>query len=553
MDSISNYKTNKNTIEAIQDFTNQGEIVRCQGCMMNDAIYEELDEEQRALFGDMIQCDNCNTWQHISCMIPDQLVSTDATDNLIQIITDNDKYFCERCHNHPNEKYPHLNLKDEKECNTNTNINEWREKYLHDKVDNILEKKVNISNRRKRNSISNTNRIKKQRRCSTNNSNNTSNDEKLRKNVLNLLTTLFEKFIIPDINELSSIGIRENNPDIPVESAIHELSIKYANDLENELYNIYFDQGTKSINSKLYSEKIRQLYSNLKDKKNLSLKKKLLVSKEVDFKNLIKMAPNELMNSDLQDFKRKVNKKILNDLTIEPSNQLDEAKNEKKAENEIDNYNYDANEAFVNSASFIPKLQTIDKLEKKGKTKIENINLLTSDYELNLKFNANASFIGCSKIVKELNSKKSFNWDVFGDCNLDIEGKLSATKAIDYLKIIKQMDDSNSANGESRIILAYKLQPSIPIPSSSAKKEKHNTKNDDFIKLHSVLSESKKIAGIRNKKRYIKNTYLIPSGVNEKDMPEVIKKLVTCSSTNLPSNNEISFYILMVIKQEYIF
>ena len=73
----------------------RGYTVYCNVCNTTDDNYDELTDP----FGDMIQCDRCDTWQHINCILKNQ------NEPIEKFFLDNDQYICNQC---DPMRYPHL-------------------------------------------------------------------------------------------------------------------------------------------------------------------------------------------------------------------------------------------------------------------------------------------------------------------------------------------------------------------------------------------------------------------------------------------------------------
>lgn len=84
-------------------------------------------------------------------------------------------------------------------------------------------------------------------------------EHKLRYNAEKMFSTLFSKFIVPETIEAKLY-------ELPDGKDVISISQEFAHNLEEELYKACLNIEFGTLD-KIYTEKVRSLYSNLKDKK----------------------------------------------------------------------------------------------------------------------------------------------------------------------------------------------------------------------------------------------------------------------------------------------
>lgn len=378
-------------------------------------------------------------------------------------------------------------------------------------------------------------------------------DLKLRQNAKKLFADLFAKFIIPDT-------VNANVYTLQAETSVDLLTEKVSRSLEEELYNACFDKELNQLN-RYYAEKVRILYSNIKDPKNLTLKDHIINGK-IAFANLVRMNTSELANPDLQHFKEEIDTKSLNKLIIEPptekprwikthkGEELVEAQDEFKPENDIiferDNImgrgrnsefmkveeeKHEGGSGILEEPSEEPLL-----LSPKGevhqhvsddnitKATSQSMEVIVSYPEINNEFAGAVKYLGSSKELKE-----NPYMTALGDGRLNVEGRLSKGRVLSYLNEMKSI----------RNFLLFSINPN---------KSKSPVSEENFISLHDFLIKNEKVIGIECKKKYEKNIYLIPteyigqSIIMGSVMSSDLSKNVVEDSTKL--------FMLIVIKPE---
>lgn len=553
MEQKQKQKKQKKQKKQIQKTT---EVVRCIACNTNDSNYNEETDPN----GNMIQCDKCDTWQHIKCM-------TNGTNDIKPFLNENSEYFCERCNP---QNYPHLvkqqepevendsiqeedfgfgesdneseeiinGLEDDNHINNvieqndddddaytddenNNALQNFKDEEFIENDDEDFDEDIKKKKRHAKTTLKSLSSIpsskKKRKKTPENKKDLKSNtnikanitppdpNAKIRQNAKKMFIDLFNKYIIPDT-------LNEKLYSIPENSTSNLISNASAEQLENALYEVCFDKETNQL-SKIYTEKVRSLFSNLKDKKNLLLKSHVL-NKVISFDKLVRMGVNELANPDLQEIKEEMDAKSLNKFTIEKeenplyikthkgdeliegSNDFDQQDDQIYSKDNINrrvNDNED-DEDSENQTDQELKLQNdshpnsdIDSTEESP----EKIALKRVDInydEVSWKVSGNLKYLGAS-----IPMDKSVYRDALSDGQLSVEGKLSSDKAFEYLHEVKSM----------RNVVSFQLiDPS-------------DTESDSNI--HSMTDSlllSGKILGIRPKTNYEKVIYVIPAKDN---------------------------------------
>lgn len=537
--------------------------VRCPVCGTNDENYDA----EHDLNGDMVQCDNCNTWQHIKCM-------TGGQDSIDRMLNKDGKYFCDQCdpskYTHLIRKVPDLDIYEDGDKDFNADDDEEED----DNNTSIIGKGLRDGKHRSRNgggsikrghigsvSSAESNHSSMKRRKSSHESNLNSGspsqidkDTKLRQNAKKMFFDLFAKFIIPDTIENHLYEL----PNDPVEN-VQDLANHMAENLEKELYDAWFDMENNML-SKFYPEKVRSLYSNLKDKKNLMLKNHVINGK-ISLHKLVRMNASQLANPDLQEFKEKVDSQSLNQLIIEQPDKPKWIKTH-KGEELIENQDeFQPENDAIYARDNIPFHENFEHQEYKDVEKLPiemNEPIVSSNHQAN-EDKKNAEFIDVKLSypeidnefegsVKYLGTSKNIDHNPYmsamGDGKLYVEGRLSKGKVLSYLHEMLS----------TRIFLLYELIPKQKDINDQGnnKDESTTTAAANFLKLHEFLITNDKIIGIKNKQRYEKNIYLIPTDEGETSF--IINSILNANNTNTTTDNsEKQMFVLIVIKPELIF
>lgn len=365
---------------------------------------------------------------------------------------------------------------------------------------------------------------------------------RLRHNANRLFMDLFAKYIIPDTIKAGVFKLERDK-------LIEELAKEESEALELELYKSWSDKDLNLL-IKFYPEKVRILYSNLKDPKNLVLKDHV-INHKISFAKLVKMNTTELANPDLQHFKEKVDSQSLNQLIIETPNEkpkwikthkgeeLIETQDEFKPENDViyerDNItsyqikNRDIEPDQAQHTERAAQLEALQLVEKVPGTDIEDSKVIRVKFsypEMENEFTGGLTYIGSSKQCAH-----NPYLTALGDGNLSVEGRLSKGRVISYLEEMRS----------TRIFLLYSIKPAEYEPLSQ-----HN-----YSTLYDFMINNDKIIGIKNKKTYEKNVYLIPS----KDVKESLIPRTKVSKNDTEHFVEDSaltseLLVLIVIKPE---
>lgn len=498
-------------------------VVRCPGCGANEDNYDAENDPN----GDMVQCDGCNSWQHIRCM-------TNGKESIDSVLNDDGNYYCDQC-----DPSRHLRLlgkvsDEDKEFNVDFESDINDDKFIDDEED----EDTKGGKRRRRSAPMNGNKTmhaaNAKRRKSAVASVDSDGDTKLRQNALKMFNDLFSKFIIPDTVEAKVYQL-------PNGVTVQEKADTMAKDLESELYEACFDRENGRLN-KFYPEKVRSLYSNLKDKKNLTLKSHV-VNGSLPPKKLTTMNASELANPDLQAFKEKVDSESLDQLIIEQPDkpkwvkthkgeELIESQDEFRPENDTI-YAKDILTRHEPSnfriAGTTPSVQQFPNEETETKQR-NTIEVTVSYPENDTEFSGKLSYLGSSQTLE-----RNPYLTAFGDSRLLVEGRLSKGKVLSYLHEMQA----------TRAFLLYELSPNGSVRGETAESAA------DFSKLHEFLIANDKIIGIKNKQRYEKNIYLIPveNGAACFAIKSILEKNET---TKLVTDNEKKMFLLVVIKPELI-
>ena len=524
----------------------RGYTVYCNVCNTTDDNYDELTDP----FGDMIQCDRCDTWQHINCILKNQ------NEPIEKFFLDNDQYICNQC---DPMRYPHLlspKIKNTMITFHNDTENDQDYSYAYDDNSPITKdenkNKANINKTKNSTTSSTTNINKKElseknqeRKQSVENPkilNNASN--RLRENASKMFIKLFKDYIIPET-------VEHNEYNLPKNITIEERAQEMGELLEKFLFDYVNERKPIMINKKLYSEKVRIIYSNVKDVKNLKLKCHIM-NGELSLEDLVKLNSSQLINPDLQSFKKKIDSKVMDQVVFEvPSDKPVYVKTH-KGEELMERYSSDSNfkdggnDTYISLENdFIVKNHTVrvysDDDDDDANTrdfnnkenKIDKINSIKKNIfclRVNIKIPEilsppslinNAIYLSCSN--KKL--RHPYN-ECLLNGNLMMEGRLTTSKAYAYLNEVKS----------SRNILAYYLK---------------DYSVDNYTELVDWMLLNDKVLGLKCSKIYIKNIYLIASDSGE--YPSIINELFPDQGfSDLIKYSEPKLFLLVVIKPELI-
>lgn len=513
-----NHKIEQNSQK---DSTQNDEIVSCRVCGTYDFNYNAETDTG----GDMIQCDKCDTWQHINCM-------TKGEKSLESYMTHDDLYYCERC---DPKRYPHLaNNTDIQSSNSDNDEPYKDEGNMNNSDDEYI---IEPTKQEKRPKLEKNNgREKKKRKSSlkddieANEPKESHNgDDRLRQNASKMFKDLFLKYIIPHTLE-------DGTYKLPSDQEADALSSIMSLKLEKALYEACLDADTHRL-SKYYPERVRSLFSNLKDKKNSTLKAHV-INKEIPYEKLVRMTVSELANPDLQQFKEKIDTQSLNQVTIEREEgplyvkthkgdelilSRDDFEEREESIFATDNITRRENDEGTNKSKNMKEAERRKNTSHINKNYMTNVKLIYSDVDLVL--TGKFEYLGAS-----LENKKTPFKEALGDGNLLVEGKLSVEKGLSYINEIRNL----------RNILIYKFEAT-------------NSKSSEetAIGLAKFMLSSNRILGIRVKHPYEKNIYIFASGID--NPPVLISSLLGEKRFSVCENNSKNkLYALVIIKPELV-
>ncbi|CEP60893.1 Bye1p LALA0_S02e02080g [Lachancea lanzarotensis] len=467
------------------------EVVKCLVCGTTDENYDEDNDPN----GDMIQCDTCNTWQHIKCMTGNESAE------------DIENYDCSLC---SPSKYTNLtfaiNPADEsKRSYEKSKVDNDQKDYTNDGLENISEgTEEEVSHRpikRKRKSKPRVGDIKDK-------------ETKLRESALKMFKDLFTKYIIPDTTAARTFQL-------PSDTSIDEMSGHLSSELERELYEVCINNDTGTLND-AYKEKVRVLFSNLKDQKNIDMKT-LVINKKLPFNKLVKMSVNELINPDLRHFREKVDNEALDNLVLEQPNRPKYHKTHKGDELIEDPNAYEPEDIIFNRDIVATKLKENSDNDSShhsdyansmgsnhdGKGSEENVTStrarLAEEYwacsldykETRTKFRGNIRFLASSHDISN-----TLRRDAIGDGKFVVEGRLKDEDAEGY---IEQM-------ATTRTFLAYALRPLTNYQDSQQSEA-----------FYEFLSSRQRYGALKAKRQYVRHVYVIP--YSERHQLGVLKHL----------------------------
>lgn len=458
----------------LEETYNDGQdTVRCVVCGTTDENYDEENDPH----GDMVQCDGCDTWQHIKCMTGKDVLEASST------------YYCNVCNP---SAYPDVKCaidptyfaksKNLKRRSQNEEDSDHVEDEEYRVEGNDIPGQVSGENRRS------SNNRKKSRKSEV------TQESKLRESALKMLTDLFRKYIIPE--SLASGTLKEDITDNRAEDLAREL--------EGQLFESYYKSGENAAS--MYTEKVRMIYSNLKDQKNAHLKK-LVATKAIPYEKLVKMSVNELINPDLREFREKVGNEASEQLIFEQPNRPKYIKTHKGDELIEDPNAFEPEDIIFSKDIILSKhddsykeeigLAQSDKSTRRVppstaslngdsiKNEEVRISNCTIQYdEINAKFVASAKFLGSSRPLNQRVCTDAMNSHLF-----TVEGRLSSDEGDKYLN---QMLNT-------RILVVYELIPN-----------EHPSDQDKFSEFFEFLSKRHRYGALKTNREYVRHIYVIP-------------------------------------------
>ncbi|CAR26080.1 hypothetical protein ZYGR_0E00590 [Zygosaccharomyces rouxii] len=473
--------------------------VRCPVCRTFDYNYDANEDTH----GDMVQCDGCNTWQHIECMSDgkgmDSLLDSDG------------KYHCERCkpENYQNAKW----LTKEQEQNPESNDYD-NDNYLSESDSEAESVRAPRKRRKTHGSVSGKSGTEPKGSAGST-TGGSSGDARLRENAQKMLHQLFDKYIIPATVEAKLYALPDDQDDEK------DIALEKSQELERELYNVYPDHRN-------YTERIRTIFSNLKDAKNLSLKAHVIKG-QITTSQLVRMSATELANPDLQEFREKIDEQALTQLVVEQPGRprwVKTHKGEELIENPEENNNGGDLEPDIFTREIVHREETAVKEpsptpEKSVSPGPPPVRINVKYPELAIELSGTIDYIGSSSELV-----KNPYREALGDGKLLVEGRLSKAKVLKYLSEMQS----------TRTFLLYRIRPD-------------ENCNSEFKQVYEFLWENEKISGIQIKRSYQKNIYLIPSfGYDH----HVIKDIAMAAGEfDREADNPILF-LLTVIKPELV-
>ncbi|CCF57980.1 hypothetical protein KAFR_0D03320 [Kazachstania africana CBS 2517] len=512
--------------------------VRCPVCGTNDANYDAENDP----YGDMIQCDGCDAWQHINCM-------TGGKKDIKAFLDLDGKYFCEQC---DPQRYPELKHRREPLKRKIEVAGDDKDEDFVDDPSQAHDGDLSFEeNRTKRTVTLPSNAPQKRRRSSqkvdvTDQHDTNHRDDKIRQNASKMFTDLFKKYIIP-------ATITSGDFLLPTSYSDDSFASEMASNLENELYKAWFNPEESKL-SNYYAEKVRSIFSNLKDPKNLNLQAHV-VNKDIPFEKLVRMSATELANPDLQQFKEKVNTESLSQLIIEKPDKPKYVKTH-KGDELIEEFDGNENQEDViysrdnlqshnteelsqekqmstdsSASNPISERTNISDLTPQTKATIDEssslINVSISYTEASISFSGFLKYLSTTMAIDD-----SIIREAFADGRLIIEGSLTASKGYEYLKQVQS----------SRAVLAYRLLPSTV-----------EGRTPEFDFLVDSLYDGDRIMGVKLKQRYEKNIYFLSGKSNE--LPSIISDLFgdkISVASNIGGSDDKQIYVLVVVKPELI-
>lgn len=548
------------------------EVVHCSVCKTTDSNYDESTDP----YGEMIQCDECDTWQHINCMLQHFGIdvpakSKDDIDELTKLLLDaNDKYICDRCKYKAQVREERRAFREQTKTEQEDDEQEQEQEepldvdeqnddefVIAQEVINSLDDdefivdddepsgKVKAGRKRKSNSTKTVGKTKKKKaENAVKESDNVSSPSvsppsdpylKIRNNARTMVCNLFKNYIIPDT-------IKQHVYSLPQGATTDSVAESMSTKLEECLFEYCKANSNYKTLVSVYSEKVRVLFSNLKDSKNLELKK-CVINGSLLLEDLVAMSATDLANPDLQSFKQKIDSQKIDSLVIPNQGKIN---GEEESEfNDEHHTQFD----FSKQGFHKSKEDEEDIQDSVKETTASGSNTTTSvpsnpneiiDDTLNVKFKfdypevdmkvvGSMQFLGSTILDESKKTKTSLN--AVGDGSFIYEGRLPTQAAIDYINEIKS----------TRAVLLYRILPPA-------------TQRDSYDQLFEYMLDLDRVVGLKVKRNYEKNIYLMSSPDRIPSCIEVLRKESDISEMNIDfsrfDDDEKYLYLLIVVKPE---
>lgn len=498
---------------------------RCLVCGTTKENYDPNTDSN----GMMVQCTECKTWQHTKCMFEDEYASIPI--NYTCNICNPSEYEWLQCKLDPkgftkgrrrsmevdgilSSDGDHVKL-----LNIDSNgleSSRTRDDYLSDhEFDRPLGPK------RSRKSVSFN---KKQKVVSD-------SILKIRDAAVKMFGKLFLEYVLPETIQRGAFTI-------PDESTKEVISETLARNLEDEVYKAWFNLQTGELN-KQYTEKVRILFSNLKDSKNFTLQADI-INGNINFEKLVKMSVSELVNPSLREFREKLDQKALQDLILEREQKPLYMKTHKgyeliPQENESEHMDTIFNKGFIVTQEKDISIDRNIPNNKQGDSKYNSLSsfqghnsheerfyqtytdLILSYPEISVQFTCDVKYIASSSKTTNTNVCDL----IFKKGQLLIEGRVSIERSEVYLQQSKHVRD----------FILFEIRSK-------------NDSDQGFLKLHTFLSTRSKHGAVRYSCENVKSIYIIPSLKNM--APPIIEQLITLENSIRSSQ---SLFVLIVVKK----
>ncbi|CAM9023986.1 unnamed protein product [Wickerhamomyces anomalus] len=502
-------RRNSSGDEEVGDEEDEDGAVQCLVCGTTDDNYDEEQDDR-----DMIQCDNCQTWQHTECILGKQS----------KVIPD--EYKCNVC-DPANESYKNLSFKidpstikpkpktikkikkksrrnssngkdedeeDDDEFKDDDKVDDDDKDFSADDAefkvkserkqrkrsrskstdhnndnddddDYERKKKSKSPKHRGRQSISEINAAESKAR---------EIDAKTKDAVKRRFQTMFLK-LLPG----SNVNLKDENDD---ENTIESLSLKWATKLEDELYKVYHDPETLKL-TPAYKEASARIYSNVIDVKNSKLRLSI-INKVLPFDKLVRMPVQELLNPDLRKEKEEAIKESMTLATLEAptvSNIRRTHKGdillEKDDSNAQTQYDFNVGMNIDNDEKkFTKSKNTVINERKESSIYNNNGNNNDEDDEFDNSFDKDDNGDG----TQETYSRDRSHSLQDDDAILQILGETEK-------EVKQQQDESNSFNYETPIWSGQTVFVDVTNFYSVVKLSKTNLKFKDYNKISEIL------------------------------------------------------------------